>query len=332
MRFVARLLGYLWALPNSFVAMILCAAASPWGIHARIVTGVLEVHGRGIARALKAVPITGGAIAITLGHVVFGASAAALEVSRAHERVHVRQYSRWGPFFLPAYAIASVIAWIRGRSPYRDNAFEVSAYAAVAGIERRLDAARFSGADECSPYRQVLGDSFAALQANVRRAHEAPLRAQGVLDVEHGTHPFTALLVALLRLPAAGRGVPVTLRAALESGKSAALIASPPTMRWVRRFGGWPLVTHQYAHRGRLVERYGPGRVHYRLCVDGDSLVYEQESMRFLVVPAPRFLAPRIRARVSPEPDGWRVDVVVEWRGHLICRYGGIVKPMESTA
>ncbi len=48
--------------------------------------------------------------------------------TRAHERVHVHQYERWGPLFLPAYAAASVIAWSRGRHYYLDNAFEVEAY------------------------------------------------------------------------------------------------------------------------------------------------------------------------------------------------------------
>ena len=61
---------------------------------------------------------------MTLGHVVVGRDAGSLERTRAHERAHVRQYSVWGPFFLPAYCLASLIAALRGRHYYRDNQFE----------------------------------------------------------------------------------------------------------------------------------------------------------------------------------------------------------------
>jgi len=47
-------------------------------------------------------------------------------------------------------------------------------------------------------------------------------------------------------------------------------------------------------------------------------------------VPLPSRLAPRVRGRVSPIPDGWCVEVVVEWRGHLICRYGGPMRPIAA--
>jgi hypothetical protein len=72
--------------------------------------------------------MSGGAAALTLGHVVIGADAQSLEATRAHERVHVRQYETWGPLFVPAYLIASVTAALRGRHFYFDNMFEVEAY------------------------------------------------------------------------------------------------------------------------------------------------------------------------------------------------------------
>jgi hypothetical protein len=71
----------------------------------------------------------GGVAAVTLGHVVLGASVTALAETRAHERVHVAQCERWGPFFLPAYALASLWARLRGRDAYRDNPFEREAFA-----------------------------------------------------------------------------------------------------------------------------------------------------------------------------------------------------------
>jgi hypothetical protein len=49
---------------------------------------------------------------------------------RAHEQVHVRQYERWGPFFVPAYLASSLWQGLCGRHLYRDNHFERPAFAA----------------------------------------------------------------------------------------------------------------------------------------------------------------------------------------------------------
>ena len=49
---------------------------------------------------------------------------------RAHEQVHVRQYERWGLFFVPAYLVSSLWQLLRGRHIYRDNCFEREAFGA----------------------------------------------------------------------------------------------------------------------------------------------------------------------------------------------------------
>jgi hypothetical protein len=90
----------------------------------------VEAYGPRLQWALAhLVPLAGGAAALTLGHVVIGRDAAALDDTRAHERVHVRQYERWGPLFVPVYFVASGwVAW-RGGHPYLDNPFEREAWA-----------------------------------------------------------------------------------------------------------------------------------------------------------------------------------------------------------
>ena len=65
--------------------------------------------------------------AITLGHVVLAATHAERDAFRAHERVHVRQYERWGLLFFLAYPLASAWAVLNGGRAYRDNVFEVAA-------------------------------------------------------------------------------------------------------------------------------------------------------------------------------------------------------------
>ena len=67
--------------------------------------------------------------AMTLGFSILGRSAESLDRCRQHEMVHVRQYAIWGPLFGPAYLLCSLYLWIRGRDAYRENPFEVQAYA-----------------------------------------------------------------------------------------------------------------------------------------------------------------------------------------------------------
>lgn len=69
-----------------------------------------------------------GVAAMTLGHCILGQSRQALRVARDHEHVHVKQYQRWGPFFLPMYLAWSALRWLQGRDAYLDNPFEVEAY------------------------------------------------------------------------------------------------------------------------------------------------------------------------------------------------------------
>jgi hypothetical protein len=63
-----------------------------------------------------------------LGHVVLGQDREALEQTRDHEHVHVRQCERWGAFIVPAYLLSSFLAWRSGKHFYFDNRFEREAY------------------------------------------------------------------------------------------------------------------------------------------------------------------------------------------------------------
>ncbi len=124
--------AYLWALPVTLAGLLLTALALLSGGRARGVAGVIEAHGGAATLILKyMVPLRGGAAAMTLGHVVLGRDPGCLERTRAHERAHVRQCERWGLFFIPAYAIASLAAASRGRHYYRENVFERDAVAAA---------------------------------------------------------------------------------------------------------------------------------------------------------------------------------------------------------
>jgi hypothetical protein len=119
---------YLWALPNTLVGLLFLPVAVCRGSGVRIVDGVIEIHGPIVAAMLRRLPISGGAAAITFGHVVVGRTQRTLDLTRTHERIHVRQCERWGPAFIPAYLLASAWAGLRGRGFYLGNRFEREAY------------------------------------------------------------------------------------------------------------------------------------------------------------------------------------------------------------
>ena len=96
--------------------------------------GAIEITYRerlaGCGRLARALPFRG----IVFGHVILAVTGEELAKIRAHERVHVEQYERWGPLFFLAYGASSLWQLLRGRRPYWDNAFEVQA--------RRLETTR----------------------------------------------------------------------------------------------------------------------------------------------------------------------------------------------
>jgi hypothetical protein len=128
---VWRFIIYLWVFPTTVWGLILAAIVWLSGGQLHVVDGVLEVCGGATDFCLRRIVgliLRGGASAMTLGHVVLARDSDLLLITRAHERVHVRQSERWGPFFIPAYVLCSLWAWITGRRPYKDNFFERQAF------------------------------------------------------------------------------------------------------------------------------------------------------------------------------------------------------------
>jgi len=130
---------------GKFVVPFLWVWAGPWTLAGLLVgllglvTGggaqrrgrVIEFYGGAVTWLLRHLPGGPFAMAMTLGHVVLGQTDAALDVARRHEMVHVRQYERWGPLFVPAYLLASLVLKLAGKDAYRDNPFERQAYREV---------------------------------------------------------------------------------------------------------------------------------------------------------------------------------------------------------
>jgi hypothetical protein len=118
------LLRCLWAAPATAIGLALAGIACLLGATARVEKGVIEVAGGRLASSMGFLPCSMRILAITFGHVVLGVSHSILAQERIHEHAHVRQYERWGVLFFPLYLGSSSAQLLRGRDPYRDNAFE----------------------------------------------------------------------------------------------------------------------------------------------------------------------------------------------------------------
>jgi hypothetical protein len=124
-----RLARYCWAAPYSLLGLLLGAVAVLAGGSMRRAAGCLEFGGGRLGQLLRRLPPQLSFSAITFGHVILGVDHTTLSALRSHEHVHVRQYERWGPLYIPAYLASSLVELLRGRSPYRDNYFERQAFA-----------------------------------------------------------------------------------------------------------------------------------------------------------------------------------------------------------
>jgi hypothetical protein len=114
-RSVLGALGYVWALPNTFLGLLLGVLSFQRPrldqgvvVFDRAPRGFLWAFGKSRWRA------------ITLGHVVLATRRLEGRL-RDHELTHVRQHARLGPLFLPSYLALHVF------TGYKQNPFEMAA-------------------------------------------------------------------------------------------------------------------------------------------------------------------------------------------------------------
>ncbi len=129
LRPLSRFVKIAWASPYTLFGLSMLFVPLPGRRRLIRYRGTLGVIGPAIARLLRCAPIQGGAVAMTLGHTILAQSHETFLSTWEHEAVHVRQYERWGPFFVPAYLLCSLWLMWRGADPYWDNPFEREARA-----------------------------------------------------------------------------------------------------------------------------------------------------------------------------------------------------------
>jgi len=125
---VLTVLAILWASPWTLFGLLNGGLALATGGHVERRGRTLEFWGGWATFFLKTFPLVRGASAVTFGHTILGRDRDVLDACRRHESVHVRQYERWGPLFVPAYVGCWLFLWLAGRNPYFDNPFEREAF------------------------------------------------------------------------------------------------------------------------------------------------------------------------------------------------------------
>ena len=134
-RLLVKLFLVVWTLPNTLIGMAVGFVGLLTGGKAQVREGCVEFYGGVVEKWLEGLNVFG----MTLGHTILGQTQKGLRIVRKHEHVHVRQYERWGPLFLPAYLGCSAWLWWQGKDYYRLNPFEVEAYSINDPANERSD-------------------------------------------------------------------------------------------------------------------------------------------------------------------------------------------------
>ena len=158
-------------------------------------------------------------------------------------------------------------------------------------------------------YPWLLGDGFDKLPSVIRALHAAGPRrvATGTSTVTEGSFWASRLLRRLLRLPAPGTKVPLSI--VLEQREDREILS--------RHYPGATLTTLQMAAgrsgSGRLCEKFGPFSLIIQLEARSHSLSFNLVDLRCLGLSVPDWLRPRLSARESADDGRYhffvRVDV-----------------------
>jgi hypothetical protein len=87
-----QIIAYVWASPYTLAGMLIGLVGLCTGGHARVRGRVIEFYGGGVKWLINRFPDGQFVLAFTLGHTILGQTDAALDISREHEMVHVRQF------------------------------------------------------------------------------------------------------------------------------------------------------------------------------------------------------------------------------------------------
>lgn len=178
-----------------------------------------------------------------------------------------------------------------------------------------------------SVYAQVMGSTFARLDANVARFHR--LRGhhwlRGQCSIEGAKHPITRIIATIMRLPATQTATPFHFE----------LDANAEREIWTRHFPRRRMRSHlSVSPDGLLIEQLGPVRLQFRLLVENGKLSMHLQGIRVFGLVWPRCWFPDVWARESGDGARFCFDVGARFpRLGLLAAYRGELElPAEDSA
>ncbi len=165
-------------------------------------------------------------------------------------------------------------------------------------------------------FRRLLNDAMEDLPPVLRAVHDArdDQRWEGTAEVVLSRNPVARLLCRMMRLPAEGQNIPVTVLFERTSKGE----------RWRRTFAGRRYQSDFSERDTGVVEHMGPTTNIFRASVEEGELHLDLEGFRFLGVSFPSWLRPHCHAREREEAGHFVFDVpiTIPWLGFVI-RYTG---------
>ncbi len=172
-------------------------------------------------------------------------------------------------------------------------------------------------------YRDLFGERFEALPAEIKAMHGAARKAAGRGDIQRGRSVLAQLLCALSGAPHSGRDVPVEVRFdPLPGGEC-----------WTRDFDGETfrtrLMLKQDGAAPALTEHFGPFAFHLRMRAHDEGVNLVPEGVKLFGAPLPRFLCPEAGGYERVREGRFCFEVFVRFplAGEIV-RYEGWLKPV----
>ena len=167
-------------------------------------------------------------------------------------------------------------------------------------------------------FGQAMGPAFERLHPALRRFHSLAGRAtlSGRVRTEPPATRLGRLLAWFTRTPSTAQ----------EGAIRFELDAAPLRERWTRHFPFSTMASTLSLRGGEVIERLGAATLAFDLREVDGGLSMQLKRMRFLGIPCPRWLMPRIRAEERGDGDTLHFDIqadvpgcgtVVHYRGWL---------------
>ena len=175
-------------------------------------------------------------------------------------------------------------------------------------------------------FEAALGARFAELAPALRRFHRLSGRHElrGVVETDPPASTIGRLLAWCLGSP----------RQSVSGAIRFELDAAPDVETWTRHFPARTMRSSLRLVDGRVVERMGPARLVFALeAIDG-GLRMRLQAMRFLGIPCPAWLRPRIVAEETGDDSRlcFRIEAAVPGIGRVVGYRGHLVVPDETPA